>query len=140
MSTLKITRHENVKVDVTVDAAELAEKFTDAQLAEVGLFRSLRDADIERENILIRQSWIESTRCDDDDCQCVLHDGRPSVAAQLQNRVPAATRQDTEASFWHDVRTLILRRDFNGFAREIEARAWNHGGVSVLLTDATKDA
>lgn len=138
MSTLKITRHQHVKVDVEIDVAELVEKFTDAELAKVGLFRSLRDADIERENILIRQSWLESTRCEDEDCQCVLHDGRPSIAAQLQNRVPTGTRQDTEASFWHDVRNLLLRRDFNAAAREIEARAWNHGGVSVLFTDPAK--
>ncbi|MET4675898.1 MULTISPECIES: hypothetical protein [unclassified Luteibacter] len=140
MSDMKITRHEHVKVDVAVNVAELVEKFTDSQLATVGLFRSLRDADIERENILRQQSWREAARCDDDCCECVLHEGRPSVSALLGNRVPAKQPDGSEAAFWHEIRNLLLRRDFNAVTREVEARAWNRGGVSILLAEPAKAA
>lgn len=135
MSELKLTRSESVQVNVTIDVTELTTRFTDDQLASVGLFRSLRDADIAREVILQQQAWLEAAECEDEDCDCVLHRSRPSASEAMTRGGFASKRPspDHERAFWHSCRDLLLRRDFSALFRAIEDRAWEHGGVNFQL-------
>lgn len=127
MLTLKRTVHVHKDVELSFPVAELAEKFTDDQLRSVGLYRDLRDSDIERLQVLDREIQARAALCDDEDCECSAH----HFHTETVRRTNRKHDPDSEHAFWAAIRAHTQRRDFVAFIRELEQRAWIVGGVTV---------
>jgi len=125
--SLKRTVHVSKDVDLSFSVAELAEKFTDDQLRTVGLYRDLRDADIERLQVLDREVLARAAMCDDEDCECECHQHRSRTVRRGKPKHDA----ESEHTFWSAIRTSAQRHDIESLVRLLEQRAWNVGGVTV---------
>ena len=132
MSKLKLKRSVFVSqtVEQEFDARELAETFTDDQLHTIGLFRDLRDADIQRERKLDELTRRERMECDDDECDCVLHTRTMKGGSAMRE---TALR---EVDFWPLIRALVLRHDEHAVMAELERRAWDQGNITIDFSRA----
>jgi hypothetical protein len=123
--------HQEVAFDIPV--TELVEGFTDEQLRTVGLYRDLRDADIERSRKIEEQFRLDSARanhfCDDEDCECACH------TAPHGKSVPKTGDPLAERHFWPLIRALIVRGDLKGVRAELDRRSWDYGNTTIELPE-----
>lgn len=129
MSSLTIKRMKTIsqEAEFTFTVRELAEKFTDDQLREAGLFRDLRDADIARRDEIERLESQARCACDEDDCDCACHD----VRRRREQCSAAPISPVSERNFWPIVRAFAIRGDLSNVIHELENRAWSYGATTI---------